>query len=61
MTLSEKEATAAHPSGAWALVLTTSCVLAFAYACWDIHDFDIWWHLNAGQWSVWGARPACWS
>ena len=34
------------------LVLSTSCILAFAYACWDIHNFDIWWHLNAGQWIV---------
>jgi hypothetical protein len=41
-----------HPSGAWALVLSTSCVLAFAYACWDIQNFDVWWHLNAGQWIV---------
>jgi len=41
-----------HPTGAWIWVLATSCVLAFAYACWDITNFDIWWHLNAGKWIV---------
>ncbi len=37
---------------AWWLVASAACVLAFAYACWDIQDFDVWWHLNAGKWIV---------
>ncbi len=40
------------PARAWWLVGSAACVLAFAYACWDIQDFDVWWHLNAGKWIV---------
>ncbi len=39
-------------SRAWWLVGSSACLLAFAYACWDIQDFDVWWHLNAGKWIV---------